>query len=87
MTPDQDLSLPGLAVPAAWSRADQAQYLGDHVDERHRGPDLMIGVDLRDVQTAARHADPRTTRRYDRARNNLDRHPSYILAAYTAAGT
>jgi hypothetical protein len=29
---------------------------------------------------AARHADPRTTMRYDRARNNLDRHPNYILA-------
>ena len=40
------------------------------------------GVDLRDVQIAARHADPRTAMRYDRARKNLDRHPSYTLAAY-----
>ena len=24
--------------------------------------------------------------RYDRARNNLDRHPNYILAAYMASG-
>ncbi len=45
------------------------------------------GVDLRDVQIAARHADPRTTMRYDRARNQLDRHPNYILAAYMASGT
>ncbi len=45
------------------------------------------GVDLRDVQIAARHADPRTTTRYDRARQNLDRHPNYILAAYMASGT
>ena len=30
---------------------------------------LDAGVDLRDVQIAARHADPRTTMRYDRARN------------------
>jgi integrase/recombinase XerD len=45
------------------------------------------GVDLRDVQIAARHADPRTTIRYDRARQNLDRHPNYILAAYMASGT
>ena len=45
------------------------------------------GADLRDVQIAARHADPRTTMRYDRARNNLDRHPNYILAAYMASGT
>jgi hypothetical protein len=45
------------------------------------------GVDLRDVQIAARHADPRTTMRYDRARKNLDRHPNYVLAAYMASGT
>jgi integrase/recombinase XerD len=30
---------------------------------------------------------PRTTMRYDRARNNLDRHPNYILAAFMASGT
>ena len=48
---------------------------------------LDAGVDLRDVQIAARHADPRTTMRYDRARKNLDRHPNYILAAYMASAT
>jgi integrase len=48
---------------------------------------LDAGVDLRDVQIAARHADPRTTMRYHRARKNLDRHPNYILAAYMASGT
>jgi site-specific recombinase XerD len=48
---------------------------------------LDAGVDLRDVQIAARHADPRTTMRYDRARTTLDRHPNYILAAYMASGT
>jgi site-specific recombinase XerD len=48
---------------------------------------LDAGVDLRDVQIVARHADPRTTMRYDRARQNLDRHPNYVLAAYMAAGT
>ena len=37
---------------------------------------LDAGVDLRDVQIAARHADPRTTMRYDRAHTNLDRHPN-----------
>ena len=36
---------------------------------------LDAGVDLRDVQIAARHADPRTTMRYDRARTNLDPPP------------
>ena len=37
---------------------------------------LDAGVDLRDVEIAARHADPKTTMRYDRARNNLDRQPA-----------
>jgi integrase/recombinase XerD len=45
---------------------------------------LDAGVDPRDVQIAARHADLRTTMRYDRARQNLDRHPNYILAAFMA---
>jgi integrase/recombinase XerD len=48
---------------------------------------LDAGADLRDVQIAARHADPRITMRYHRARNNLDRHPNCILAAYMASGT
>lgn len=48
---------------------------------------LDAGVDLRDVQIAARHADPRTTMRYDRARKNLDRHPNYVLAAFMASAT
>jgi len=39
------------------------------------------GVALEDVQDAMGHADPRTTRRYDRDRHNLDRDPAYILAA------
>ncbi|WP_445548394.1 MULTISPECIES: hypothetical protein [unclassified Frankia] len=41
-------------------------------------------MSLRDVQDAAGHADPRTTRRYDRARHNLDRHAAYALAAHLA---
>lgn len=40
---------------------------------------LDEGASLRDVQDAARHADPRTTRRYDRNRHNLDRHPTHRL--------
>jgi integrase/recombinase XerD len=34
---------------------------------RHTLTTSNAGVDLRDVQIAARHADPRTTTRYDRA--------------------
>jgi integrase len=47
---------------------------------------LDAGVPLRDVQIAARHADPRTTTRYDRARHNLDRHASYVVSAFVAGG-
>ena len=39
------------------------------------------GVPLEDVQDAMGHADPRTTRRYDRDRHNLDRDPAYTIAA------
>jgi site-specific recombinase XerD len=45
---------------------------------------LDAGVPLRDVQEAASHADPRTTMRYDRARTSLDRHATYIVAAFVA---
>jgi site-specific recombinase XerD len=48
---------------------------------------LDAGVSLRDVQDAAGHADPRTTRRYDRARHNLDRAATYAVAAYLAGDT
>jgi site-specific recombinase XerD len=53
---------------------------------RHAAVTLALdaGVSLRDVQDLARHADPRTTRRYDRARNSLDRHATYALAGFVA---
>jgi integrase/recombinase XerD len=38
------------------------------------------GVSLRDAQDFAGHRDPRTTRRYDKSRNSLDRHGAYALA-------
>jgi hypothetical protein len=46
--------------------------------------DANHGVALRDVQEAASHADPRTTMRYDRARQSLDRHATYVVAAFVA---
>ncbi len=47
---------------------------------------LDAGVPLRDVQLAARHADPRTTTVYDRRRANFDHHAAYIVAAFVTGG-
>jgi integrase/recombinase XerD len=66
-------------------RAGLAKHITPH-SLRHTMVTLALdaGVSLRDVQDAARHADPRTTRRYDRARHALDRHATYTLAAFLA---
>jgi len=39
---------------------------------------LDAGVPLRDAQILARHADPRTTEHYDRARGNLTGPPDVV---------
>ncbi len=64
---------------------EKAGSLHPH-DLRHAFVTLSLdaGASLRDVQDAAGHADPRTTRRYDRARHNLDKHPTYALAGLIA---
>jgi site-specific recombinase XerD len=38
------------------------------------------GVDISNVQDAMGHADPRTTRRYDRARNRIDKSPVHAIS-------
>lgn len=57
-------------------------------DLRHAFVTLSLdaGVPLRDVQDSAGHASANTTRRYDRSRGRMDRHATYTLAAYLAAG-
>jgi len=73
------------AVRRAAGRAGITKPVGPHT-LRHAfiTAALDAGVPLRDVQEAASHADPRTTMRYDRARGSLDRHATYIVAAYLA---
>ncbi|WP_205745680.1 tyrosine-type recombinase/integrase [Egibacter rhizosphaerae] len=45
---------------------------------------LDAGVPLHRVQDLLGHADPRTTRRYDRARDSLDSDATYALAGHLA---
>jgi len=57
--------------------------------ERTTGPLVLrpmsrAPIDRRDAQILARHADPRTTEHYDRARGNLDRHGVHFLTACVA---
>jgi site-specific recombinase XerD len=75
----------GRIVRRAARRAGITKPVGPHT-LRHAfiTAALDAGVSLRDVQEAASHADPRTTMRYDRARGSLDRHATYIVAAYVA---
>ncbi len=75
----------GRIVRRAARRAGISKKIGPHT-LRHAfiTAALDAGVPLRDVQEAASHADPRTTMRYDRARASLDRHATYIVAAFIA---
>jgi len=75
----------GRIVRRVARRAGLTKKVGPHT-QRHAfiTAALDAGVPLRDVQEAASHADPRTTMRYDRARGSLDRHATYIVAAYLA---
>jgi site-specific recombinase XerD len=68
---------------AAGLPADLAASLSPH-SMRHSFATLNLdaGASLRDLQDAMGHASPRTTRRYDRSRGNLDRSPGYLLAGY-----
>lgn len=47
---------------------------------------LESGASIRKVQDLARHAEPRTTMRYDRNRTNLDDHAVHSLVAFVAPG-
>ena len=47
---------------------------------------LDAGAPRRDVQLAARHADPRTTTIHDRRRQNFDRHAAYAVVAFVTSG-
>jgi site-specific recombinase XerD len=70
------------AVRRLARKAGIAKHITPH-SLRHSYAILALdnGVPLADVQTDMGHRDPRTTRRYDRARQNLDRSGAYRVAA------
>ena len=84
-----------LDQPAAWrllrrlavaAGIDPVERVSPHA-LRHAFVTLALdaGASLRDVQDAAGHADPATTRAYDAARGLLDRHPAYAVGAHLVA--
>jgi integrase/recombinase XerD len=78
----------GRIVRRVARRAGMTKRVGPHT-LRHAfiTAALDAGVPLRDVQEAASHADPRTTMRYDRGRQSLDRHATYIVATFVAGSS
>ena len=73
----------GRIVTRTAKRAGLQKRLSPH-SMRHGFVTLCLeaGEPLHVVQDAAGHSDPRTTRRYDRARQSLDRSPIYSLERF-----
>lgn len=65
----------------------QAKYMKPHM-LRHQfiTDSLDKKVPLEIVQDAAGHRDPRTTQRYNRRRDQLERHPAHVLVAQGVPG-
>ena len=78
-----------ISVQSAWKRIRfLARQAGDQRDVhphlfRHTAvtQSLAAGIALHEVQDFARHADPRTTRRYDSHRQSLNNRAPHVLAA------
>lgn len=58
----------------------QAEDLSPHSLRHTAITETLEQAGMRAAQDLADHADPRTTRRYDRRRNSLDGHAAYLLA-------
>lgn len=66
--------------------SDVAEKMCPHaLRHTHATLALDAGASLRDLQDALGQRDPRTTRRYDRARGHLDRSTAYSVASHLAA--
>jgi site-specific recombinase XerD len=84
ITPDRVFRI--VRQVAALAELDQPETVSPH-SLRHSFITLALedGVPLHVVQDAAGHKTPRTTRRYDKNRNQLAQHPAYRLAAKMAS--
>jgi integrase/recombinase XerD len=72
------------ALPRVARAAGISHQISPHGLRRALCPTgLVAGIAIRDMQYAMRHADPRTTLRYDMAKANLDRN-AHAAAAYLA---
>lgn len=73
-------------VVAKWARRAGVEKRVTPHSFRHSFVTLALdaGAQLRDVQDAAGHRSPNTTRRYDRGRGALERHPAHRLAEHIA---
>jgi hypothetical protein len=76
-------ALPDRAPRLPTRRAQQAGWAAHVASRVHHGR-AGPGVPSRDVQEAASHPDPRTAMRYDRGRQSLDHHATYILSTFLA---
>jgi integrase len=87
-SPAATMGMAGRIARRVVRRAGIAKRVGPHT-LRHAfiTAALDAGVPLRDVQEAASHADPRTTMRYDRGRQPLDRQSTYIVATFIAGAS
>ena len=71
-------------VFVALSNSGQTEELTAIVPLVKRQGARLVALTGNPASILARHADPRTTERYDRARGNLDRHGVHFLTAYVA---
>jgi integrase/recombinase XerD len=72
---------------AALARDAAIPHLTPHGLRHSAVTSLDAGMSLRDMQNFSRHADPKTTRHYDRSRHALKRHATSTIAHYLAGGT
>ena len=83
-----DRHVAGRIVRRIAPRAEIGKRVGPHtLQHAFITAALDAGVPLRDAQEAASHADQRTTMRYDRGRQSLDRHATYIVATFVAGAS